>query len=336
MAEETTDVNASGEPTGEEVLQTDFSDNITDDHHAGIGASADDNESHQLDIDDYDEIIANADAHAEGDPLGEAKTTDDPKEEDGKSTDDDEEEEAKIPKSRLDEVIAERNTEREARAKDKADWAKEKAFFEGRLQALEQAGTKPAEEVIPEVSPFDQVLEGEPQQILDALQANPAEFFSNLKASAEAKAQANIQAQNEEKAYYDNLRNGLDAFAAEHDGFMENIEQMHGVMGKNPIHNLVSAFAYEVEIPAMKAEHEKALTEAKGDLEAAKAEGIKLGKAEALKEFQAKGAAATLDGSQSVDGGKVSPQPELEDTAKSGGIRAILTKNLLNRRAGKG
>jgi hypothetical protein len=333
MAEEKTDVNASEEPTGEEVLQTDFSDNITDDHHAGIGASADDNESHQLDIDDYDEVIANADAHAEGEALGEEKTTDDPKEEDGKSTE--EEEEARIPKSRLDEVIAERNTEREARIKEKAEWAKKEAFWEGRLQALE-SGKTPEEEVVSQVSPFDQVLEGEPQEILDALQANPAEFFSNLKASAEAKAQANIQAQNEEKAYYDNLRNGLDAFAAEHEGFMENIEQMHGVMGKNPIHNLVSAFAYEVEIPAMKAEHEKALTEAKGDLAAAKAEGIKLGKAEALKEFQAKGAAATLDGSQSVDGGKVNPQPELEDTEKSGGIRAILTKNLLNRRAGKG
>jgi hypothetical protein len=334
MAEETKDVNTGEEEelSGVELLQTEFEDNVTDDHHAGIGSSADDNESHQLDIDDYNEVIANADAHAEGEASGETENTDDPKVEASESTEDGE---AKIPKERLDEVITERNTERDERAKDKAEWAKKEAYFEGRLQAIE-AGRSPVEDVAEVVSPFDKVLEGEPQEIIDALQANPAEFFGNLKASAEAKAQANITAQNDEKQYYDNLRTGLDKFGAEHEGFMDVIEQMHGVMGKNPIHNLVSAFAYEVEIPAMKTAHEEALATATGDLEAAKAEGVKIGKAEALKDFQAKGASAVLDGSQSVEGAKVSPQPELEDTKKSGGIRAILTKNLLTRRAGKG
>jgi hypothetical protein len=108
------------------------------------------------------------------------------------------------------------------------------------------------------------------------------------------------------------------------------------VVDSSPIHNLISAFAYEVEIPAMVAAHTEALTKATGDLVAAKAEGVKLGKAEALKDFQAKGASAVLDGSQSVEGAKVSPQPELEDTKKSGGIRAILTKHIVDRRAGKG
>jgi hypothetical protein len=333
MAEETKDVNTSEkEPTGEELLQTEFEDNVTDDHHAGIGSSADDNESHQLDIDDYDEVIANADAHAEEDASGETKTTDESEAGASKSTEDDE---AKIPKERLDEVITERNTEREERAKDKADWARKEAYFEGRLQALE-GGTKPEEDVAEVVSPFDQILEGEPQQILDALQANPAEFFSNLKASAETKAQKNITAANEEKQYYDNLRAGLDKFGADHEGFMESIEQMHTVMGKDPIHNLVSAFAYEVEIPKLKTAHEEALAKATGDLEAAKAEGVKIGKAEALKDFQSKGAAATLDGSQSVEGAAVNPQPELENTEKSGGKRAVLLRNLLTRRAGKG
>lgn len=332
MAEETKDVKTADEPTGAELLQTEFEDNVTDDHHAGIGASADDNESHQLDIDDYDEVIANADAHAEGEASGETVKTDDTTDDASKST---EEEEAKIPKERLDKVILERNTEREGRAKDKADWARKEAYFEGRLQAIE-AGSKPAEDAAEVVSPFDQMLEGEPQTIIDALQANPAEFFSSLRESAEAKAAKNISAANEEKEYYAGLKRGLDAFGAEHDGFMDKVEEMHGVMSTNPIHNLVSAFAYEVQIPAMKADHEAALTKATGDLEAAKAEGIKIGKAEALKDFTSKGAAATLDGSQSADGAKVSPQPELEDTEKSGGLRAILTKDLLTRRAGKG
>jgi hypothetical protein len=325
MSEETTDVNA-GE---EEVV-----DNVTDDHHAGIGASADENESHQLDIDDYDEVIENADKFADGETLGEAETTDDPEaEESSESTDEDEE--AKIPKSRLDEVITERNTEREERATDRDTWSREKGVLEGRLQALERTAT-PEDTAEPAISPFDQVMQGEPQEIIDALQANPKEFFGNLKASAEATAQAKITADTEERTYYESLRSGLDSFADSHDGFRDNVQAMSGIVDNNPIHNLVSAFAYEVEIPALKASHEEAITKATGDLEAAKAEGVKLGKAEALKDFQAKGSAAVLDGSQSVEGAKVSPQPELEDTEKSGGIRAILTKNLLNRRAGKG
>ena len=312
-----------------EVIQT---DNVTDDHDAGVGSSANELESHQLDIDDYDEVIDNADKLALGDTSGETKTTDDLDADEGKSTDDDE---AKIPKSRLDEVIAERNTDREALATEKAERAKEKAFFEGRLQALEIAGKPVPEKTEPEVSPFDKILAGEPQEIIDALQANPAEFFQSLKESAEAKAQANITVQQEEKAYYDTLRNGLDKFAVDHDGFMDNLEKMGMVVDNDPIHNLVSAFAYEVEIPAMKAAHEEALVKATGDLEAAKAEGIKVGKAEALKEFTTKGSAAVLDGSQSVDGAKVN-NPELVDTEKSGGLAAILTKKLLARRAGKG
>jgi hypothetical protein len=323
MSDEKTDVNA-GE---EEVI-----DNVTDDHHAGIGASADENESHQLDIDDYNEVIENADKHAEGEASGEAETTDEPTK-DAESESTDEEEEAKIPKERLDKVITERNTEREERTKDQAAWNREKGVLEGRLQALERTATP--ETAAPVVSPFDQVMTGEPQEIIDALQSNPAEFFQNLKASAEADAQAKIEAKSEEKTYYDNLRRGLDSFAADHDSFRENVEAMGVVVDSNPIHNLVSAFAYEVQIPAMEASHKEALTKATGDLEAAKAEGIKVGKAEALKDFKAKGSAATLDGSQSTVGANVQ-EPELEDTKKSGGLRNILVSKLNARRESRG
>jgi hypothetical protein len=332
MSEET-DVKA-GE---EEVIQTEeFEDNVTDDHQAGIGASADENESHQLDIDDYDEVIENADKHAEGEAAGEPETTDEPKGEESSESTEEEEEEAKVPLGRLNKVIGERNTERDARAEDRVTWNREKGVLEGRLQALERSRVEPEVKPEPELSPFDQVMTGEPQEIIDALQTNPAEFFQNLKASAEATAQAKIEAKNEEKAYYDNLRTGLDSFAADHDNFRENLEVLGNVVDSDPIHNLVSAFAYEIEIPALKTAHEEALAKATGDLAASKAEGIKIGKAEALKDFQAKGNAAVLDGSQSVDGAQVSPQPELEDTEKSGGIRAILTKHLADRRAGKG
>lgn len=311
-------------------VNTDSIDNVTDDHDAGIGSSADEMETHNLDIDDYDEVIENAQAHEEDDSSGGTENTDDSTDDtDGKSG---KEEEARIPKSRLDEVIGQRDEKDAEIIRLKEEMARERGMFEGRLQALE-AGTKTQEEEIQTTSPFDEMLSGEPQEILDALQENPAEFFQNLKSAAETKAKADIAAAQEEQDYYDNLRSGLDAFAADHEGFMENVERMGGIVDTNPIHNLVSAFAYEVEIPALKAAHEEALAKATGDLEAAKAEGVKIGKAEALKEFRAKGGAAVLDGSQSTQGAKLSSDPELDDTEKSGGIRAILTDKLLKRRA---
>jgi hypothetical protein len=86
----------------------------------------------------------------------------------------------------------------------------------------------------------------------------------------------------------------------------------------------------------MQAAHEEALAKATGDLKAAKAEGIKIGRAEAMKEFKAKGNAAVLDGSQSTQGAKTAVDPEISDTEKSGGLAKVLTDKLLKRRAASG
>lgn len=321
----------------EKGVNNDGVDNRMDDADAGIGSPADEMETHNLDIDDYDKIIENANKSEEEEASGETEKTDESTEDDseGSSEKEEEEEKARVPKSRLDEVIGQRKQYEEDLATERAERARERAYFEGRLHALEQS-LKPEANEEPQTSPFENLLSGEPQEILDALQENPAEFFSNLQAASHAKAQAELRAEQEEQKYYADLRQGLDAFAADHDGFMENIQKMGEVVDSNPIHNLVSAFAYEVEIPAMKKAHEEALASAKGDLEAAKAEGIKIGKAEALKEFKAKGAAAVLDGSQLTQGGKVSGDPELHDTEKSGGLRKVIIDNLLKRRAAKG
>lgn len=330
MSDETKGVNTDSE----EVIETDMSgvNNVTDDHDAGIGSPADEMETHNPDIDDYDEIIANADADAE-EASGETETTGESDEAEETSGTEDEEE-ARIPKSRLDEVIAQRDAKDAELNELRTEIARERGIMEGRLQALENAQTT----VMPEdtADPFEELLQGEPQEIIDALQENPAEFFTNMRKASEAKAQANIAAQREEEKYYEDLRNGLDAFAADHEGFMENVEKMHGVVNDSPIHNLVSAFAYEVEIPAMQAAHEEALAKATGDLKAAKAEGIKIGRAEAMKEFKAKGNAAVLDGSQSTQGAKTVVDPEISDTEKSGGLAKVLTDKLLKRRAASG
>lgn len=306
-------------------------DNVMDDHDAGVGSSANEMETHNLDIDDYDEVIDNAMKSEGDDTLGEAETTDDSPEVEAKSSDKDEE---MVPKStfkeRLDEVIGQRDEYKSSFEEERL----ERARIEGRLRALEERLESSSKTPEPQAAPnpFEELLQGDAQEILDAMTEDPAGFFRNMQEISNRQAREQLRAEEEEKSYYDNLRSGLDKFAADHDGFIENIEKMHGVVNENPIHNLVSAYAYEVEIPKLQSEIESVRNEYEEKLKAAKAEGIKVGKAEALKEVKAKGGAAVLDGSSSSQGGRVSGDPELEDTNKSGGLLKTLTDQLKRRR----
>lgn len=310
-------------------------DNVTHDHDAGVGSPANEMETHQLDIDDYDDIIDLANAANEDASSGETeKTVDSEATSDDKSSKDEADDtDARVPKSRLDEVISQRKERDEEIIKLREELARERGAFEARLSAMDQSRRSPE---APQSNPFEEMLNGnEPQAILDAMQEDPANFFKNLQAVSNKQAAEALRQEAAEKAYYDNLSRGLDAFADEHDGFRSELNRLGEVMDRNPIHNLVSAYAYEVEIPAMKQEHDQAIAELNGKIEAAKAEGIKLGKAEALKAVQSKSQSTVLDGSQSQQGAKVSGDPALQDTEKSGGLRQILTEKVLRMRAGK-
>lgn len=314
-------------------------DRVTDDHDAGLGTSAEDMETHNPDIADYDKVIGEMDAEDDDteDTSGGTVNTDEPDAVDADATDADEDtkddkddkDEPRIPRTRLNEVLArEKEAEQAFHAKE-LEWARKEAIFEGRLAALE----KPAEDVAPVVDPLDDILKGEPQEVLDAFTADPTGFIRMIQSQAKAEGAADIHAKREEERYQSNLRGAMDKFAADHEDFMPNAEKLVRIMEESPIHNAISAFAYEIEIPALTAKLEEATKGVEDKVSAAKAEGIAEGKKLAIKEIQAKGNAQVLDGSSaSQTGAKANAGAGLQTGGDATKLREDLTKQLLKSR----
>jgi len=323
-------------------VNADVVDNVTDDHDAGLGTSAEDMETHNPDIADYDKAIATMDAEDDDEPEdtsgGTVNTDDSGDAADASDADDkdddkdkDGDDEARIPKSRLDEVIAQRDAKDKALNDLRVEQARDKAIFEGRLAALE----KPEEDVAPVVDPLDDILKGEPQQVLDAFTEDPAAFIRMIQAQAQAKTTSDLNAEREEARYQKNLTAELDKFRDAHDDFMPNATKLVEVMNSNPIHNVISAYAYEIEIPALTAKLEEATQGVEDKITAAKTEGIAEGKKLAIKEIQAKGNASVLDGSSaSQSGGKANTGIETDGDGTV--LREKLTADLLKSRQAQG
>jgi hypothetical protein len=313
-------------------------DRVTDDHDAGLGTSAEDMETHNPDIDEYDRVINDMDASdgEEDDSSGGTENTDDSDTSDadasGAEEDKDDDKDApRIPRSRLNEVIEREKAAEKAHHAKELEWARKEAIFEGRLAALE----KPAEEAAPVVDPMDEILKGEPQAILDAFTEDPAAFIRMVQSQARTETATSIQQQREEEAYQQALNSGLQKFGEDHEDFMPNAERLVEVVEKNPLHNIISAYAYEIEIPLLKSQIEEATKGVEDKVAEAKAAGIVEGKKAAIKEIQAKGNASVLDGSAAnQSGGKANVG--LETGGDNTSLREQLTKELLAKRAASG
>jgi hypothetical protein len=330
--------------TKDQDVNTDGVDNVTDDHNAGLGSSAEDMETHNPDIADYDKAIADMDADDDDtdDASGGTKKTDDSDDTDvdasdaddkDKDKDVDDVDEPKIPRSRLNEVIAKGEDAAKVHHAREVEWARKEAIFEGRLAALE----KPVEDAAPVVDPLDEILKGEPQAVLDRFTEDPAAFVRMIQSQAKAETTMSVQKQREEEAYNTSLTTELDKFRDEHDDFMPNAPKLVEIMNTNPIHNVISAYAYEFQIPALKSQLEEVTKGTDDKVAAAKAEGIVEGKKEAIKEIQAKGSATVLDGGGSVQtGGKANAGSDLNTGGDPVKLREKLTADLLKRRAAQG
>lgn len=324
-AAEDKDVNISG-------------DRVTYDHDAGLGSSAEDMETHNPDMADFDEVLSGLDTHEDDadDTSGGTLSTDDSDDSDDEdsgdsTTQDDDKDKPLIPRTRLNEVIAERDEERRMRQEKEVEWARKEAIFEGRLAALE----KTENDESAAVDPFDEVLAGEPQDILNAFQEDPAGFLSSFKAQAKAEATAELNQRRADEQFQASLAEGLDKFSSEHEDFIPNTDKLIGIMNSNPIHNAISAYAYGIEIPALAAKLEEATKGVDDKIAAAKAEGISEGRKAAIKEIQAKGAANVLDGSQAnQSGGQVNTGIETGGDLVS--LKEKITANLLKQRAATG
>lgn len=319
-------------------------DNIMDDHDAGLGPSAKDMETHNPDIADYDDVIATMDAADDDkvDSSGGTVKTDDTGDsdadasgadkDDGKGKDDDKDE-PRIPRSRLNEVIEREREAAKAHHAKELEWARKEAIFEGRLAALE----KPVADVAPVVDPLDEILKGEPQAVLDRFTEDPAGFIRMVQNQAKAEAALSIQQKREQETYQSALNTGLDEFGKERADFLPNAQRLVGIMKSNPIHNVISAYAYEIEIPALKAQLDEATKGMEDKIAAAKAEGIAEGKKEAIKEIRAKGSATVLDGSSAKQsGGRANAGQHLETGGDPTKLREQITKELLAKRAATG
>lgn len=310
------DVNTSD---GQDVVIEDLND---------FASSDEELETHNPDIDEYDAILKalESEDEPEGDSPGAADTTDEPEGKDkdaepGTKDDDD----ARIPKARLDEVIGQRDAEKEAREAIE----KQYAALEERLARLEKP-VQPKEEPASKSLPLDDLLSGDPQQVVDAFTENPKEFLSNLEARIEARNAEKYEMRRAEEEQTKLLKSHLDQFAAKHEDFISSVPTFGKALGDNPIHNAISAYYEVVKVPALEAQ----ITNLQSQIESAKTEGIKQGRKEAIEAVRAKGLAATLDGSQSAE--VPTPDTELDDTEAAGGTRSVLTKHLLERRKAQG
>lgn len=300
-------------------------DRTTEDHQAGIGPSADEMESHNLDLDDFDEAVAEIEAFdKEGEETpGVAETTDESTSEDEVSSEEEagKETPADVPYDRFKEVNDLKNQQ-----------AIDIARLEGRLEAMQAQPVQPEVPVETPPLPLDDILGQEHQVVLDAFQENPADFLTKLQERSTAIALQHVAAQQEEEKSYLAMSQSLELFATEHEDFMPNMDKLVVAMQSDPKQNAISAYYEMFTIPGLIATHETQVKDLEGKLATAKEEGIKEGKEKAIAEIRAKGGAATLDGSQSTQGGVVTPDPELTDTEKSGGLRKIITERLKRKR----
>jgi len=313
-----------------DVNTSDGHDEVIEDLN-DFASSDEELETHNPDIDEYDAILKEleADEEPEGDSPGAAEKTDEPEgksKDDAPGTKDDDKDDARIPKTRLDEVISQREAEKEARliAETKL------STLEERLAKLEASSVR-TKEPEPKSLPLDDLLSsGDPQQVVDAFTENPHEFLSNLEARIEARNAMKYEQMREEEEQTKALKSRLDEFAARHEDFIPAIPQLSKTLGDNPIHNAISAYYEVVKMPALEAQ----ITDLQSKIESARTEGVKQGRKEAIEAVRAKGLAATLDGSH---GGEApTPDSELDNTDEAGGTRNVLTRQLLERRKAQG
>jgi hypothetical protein len=315
-------------------------DNVMDDHDAGLGTSAEGMETHNPDMADFDKAIETMDAadDKDDDSSGGTENTDDSDKSDddasGAKEDDDkvdDKDEPKIPRARLNEVIDREKATIATHHEKELAWARKEAIFEGRLAALE----KPAEAAAPVADPLDDILKGEPQQVLDAFTSDPTGFIRMVQSQARQETTTSIQAQREEEAYNQALNSGLSKFGKDHEDFFPNSERLMGIVNENPLHNIISAYYEEIAMPLLTSQIEEATKGVEDKVAEAKAAGITEGKKLAIKEIQAKGNATVLDGSAANQSGSQA-NVGLETGGDGTSLRDQLTKELLAKRAATG
>jgi len=297
------------------------------DAQAGVGPSADELGTHNLDLDDYDHL----DDDTGDDPL---KTDDESDDEGQLIAEEPKEPDAKAPfheHPRWQEMIKERDALRQELQQAKGtmeDQAKRIDQYDAHMRMMGQfqyPQRQPEPVPEPEKDPFDEILSKGEEEIIEDFQRSPKAFLSGLRESVESKALTRLREEAAQRAQEEAIAKGIEQFAEENPDFMTMVSsgEISRFIQKNPIHNAISAFH---AIQAKKGSEEQ--QSAREELEKQIREDERKKTLEAVR---AKQGAQVLDGATSTGpqaGASTAVPPELADTAQHGGRRAVLADRL--------
>lgn len=307
--------------------ERDANDQREHDADAGVGTSADDAATHDLDLDDF--------AHLdEADPTDESLKTDD---EGVLTSDEPDAAKEEVPPfhehPRWQEMLSEREDLKkqvEEQGGTLEDQARRIDEYDRHLRMMDTLSRhQPQPQATPESlppDPFDEILARPEEEIIDEFQKSPRQFLESFGQSITQKALTNAESIAYQRAHDDAITKGIDQFADDNPGFMDMVlaGDIARFIDRNPVHNAISAYhtlasqrSAEEDDSAIE-EYEKQIREDERD--------------KTLASIRAKQGAQVLDGSASTGGpnagANTAVDPELQDTEKHGGKRHVLTQRL--------
>lgn len=305
--------------------ERDAKDQREHDADAGVGTSADDAATHDLDLDDFHDL--------DKDPTGESLKTDD---EGVLTTDEPDGAKDEVPPfhehPRWQEMLTERDDLKkqvEEQGGTLEDQAKRIDEYDRHLRMMDTLSRhQPQPQASPEppaTDPFDEILSMPEEKIIDEFQKSPRQFLESFGQSITQKALVNAESVAYARAQDDAITKGIDQFADENPDFMDMViaGDIARFIDRNPIHNAISAYnhlkseAYAQDDSAIE-EYEKQIREDERD--------------KTLASIRAKQGAQVLDGSTGATGpnagANTAIDPDLQDTQKHGGKRHVLTQRL--------
>jgi hypothetical protein len=301
------------------------------DHDAGV-TSVPEEDTHQLDIDDYqpddlepsDDSLKTEDTEAEGELIDvEPKAEDQP---------------PFHEHPRWQEMLKERDglqeqvttlTEGQQTRLDALEQRlnQQQQYYEGELARWR---VPPEQTREPEKDPFSDIMTKPESEIVEQFQEDPRGFLTTFGESITRQVMSQVETRNQELDQDRALQSGLQSFAATNEDFMPMVEsgRVAQFIQMNPFHNAISAYH---ELKA----HDASAT-ADSDKEALEKTIRDDERKKTLASIRAKQGAEVLDGSHSAtpaSGAGTAVEPELQETTKHGGKRNVITSRLKRLRA---
>lgn len=294
------------------------------DHDAGV-SSGPVEDTHQLDLDDYDpeDIQPSDDSLKAEDAEGEL-IEEEPKAEDQPPFHAHPRWQAML-KERDDlrdrvESLTSKQEDRLAQLEQRLN--QQQHYYEGELARWRVPQHERGE---PEKDPFDDILARPESEIIEQFQEDPRGFLTGFGNSISRRVLTDVEKRSQEMEQDRLIQEGLRNFSEQHEDFMPMVQsgRIASFIAQNPYHNAISAYHQlksQDGVANAKAERERLEKEIREDE-----------RKKTLASFRAKQGAQVLDGSQSAtpaSGAGTAVEPELQETGKHGGKRSVIASRL--------